>query len=695
MTSNKYLLEIGVEEIPAKFIDKALEQLKNNTGDMLRENRIEYTDIYTYSTPRRLTVIVEGLAEKQSDLEEEVKGPAKRIAFAEDGSPSKALQGFLRSKGIEEKDIVIKEFNGEEYVFANIVKDGRETVQVLSEEIPNVIKSIVFPKSMRWGGKSIRFARPIRWIVSMLNDKIVPFDLEGIMVSNISKGHRFLGSQHIELKSVDEYMSKLEENFVIVDKKKRREIIKYGSDKLVKEKGGSILADEDLIDEVTNLVEYPTPLLGNIKEEYLSLPREVIITPMKEQLRFFPVVNDHNRLLPYFVTIRNGNKEYADTVIKGNEKVLGARLEDAKFFYYDDIKEPLEYYVEKLKDITFQEKLGSLYDKTLRVQKLAVKIGDYLEVAEETQKNVQRAAFLSKADLATKMVGEFTELQGRMGMEYANHSGENEIVSTAIYEQYLPKFAGDALPTTTAGAILSIADKIDTIAGSFVVGIQPTGSQDPYGLRRQALGVINIILDKRLNLSLKDIVEYALYIYVENQGLVFDYNTVKDSIIDFFSGRLKNMFGDMGIRYDIIDGVLSTGVDDIYDLKVRAEKLNQYLLENESELAEVLTTFNRVINLADKATSTEVERELLVEGEEVELYDIFEQIEESVTAYINDKAYDKALEQFITLKGPVDQFFDHVMVMVEDEKLRGNRLGLLAKISEKMLMICDLSKLVK
>jgi len=693
--SNKYLLEIGVEELPAKFINGALEQLKTNSENMLKDNRIAFTDIRTYSTPRRLTIIIEGLAEKQEDLQEESKGPAKRIAFNEDGTPSKALEGFLRSKGIGEKDILIKPYNGEEYVFANIVKKGKETVQVLSEEIPNVIKSIIFPKSMRWGGKNLRFARPIRWIVSIFNEKVVPFDLEKIKVSNITKGHRFLGSQHIELNSVDEYIEKLEENFVIVDQNKRMEIIKYGSEKLAKEKGGSILADEKLLEEVTNLVEYPTPILGNIKEEYLRLPKDVIITPMREQLRFFPVVNDHNRLLPYFVTVRNGNKEYLDTVIKGNEKVLGARLEDAKFFYYDDIKKPLESYVEKLKEIVFQEKLGTLYDKTFRVQKLATKIGDYLEVGEETQKNISRSAFLSKADLATKMVNEFTELQGGMGMEYASHSGENEIVSTAIYEQYLPKFAGDVLPTTTAVAILSIADKIDTIAGSFAIGIQPTGSQDPYGLRRQALGVINIILEKRLKLSINDIIEYSLYIYVENQGLVFDYNDVKNKIIEFFSGRIKNMLGDMGIRYDVIDGVLSTGIDDIYDLKVRAEKINQYIVENESGLSEVLTTFNRVINLANKATSTEVKRDLLVEKEEIELYDTFNSIEESVLEYINKKAYDKALEQFITLKEPVNQFFDHVMVMVEDEQVRENRLGLLAKISEKMLMICDLSKLVK
>jgi len=691
--SNKYLLEIGVEELPANFIDDALKQLYDNMKSMFEEERIDYGDIKTYATPRRLVAIVDGLADKQRKLIETVKGPAKKIAYGEDGKPTKALEGFMRGQGIGLDDVFEKEHKGVEYIFANVVREGKDTSTVLTERIPSVIKGIVFPKSMRWGGKNIRFARPIRWIVSLLNNKVIPFELEGISVGNKTNGHRFLGDRNVIINSVEEYMKVLEENFVIVDQNKRREIIKYGSERLAKEKGGSILYDEKLLNEVTNIVEYPTPILGKIKEEYLRLPKDVVITPMKEQLRFFPVVNDSNRLLPYFVTVRNGNKEHIDTVIKGNEKVLGARLEDAKFFYYEDIKLPLESYVEKLKDITYQEKLGTLYDKTIRLQRLAHKIGDYLEVGEGTQKNIDRAAYLSKADLVTKMVVEFTELQGKIGMEYAQHSGENEIVSAAIYEQYLPKFAGDSLPTTTAGSIISIADKIDSIAGSFAIGVQPTGSQDPYGLRRQALGVINIILEKRLNLGLEDIIDYALYIYVEEQGLVFDYKTVKSEIMDFFNARIKNMFSDMGIRYDVIDSVISTGIDDVYDLKIRAEKLNGYIAEK--GLTDVLVTFNRLINLADKSVSGDVNKELLMEKEEIELYEAFLGIEDKVVDLINKKAYDKALEQFITLKEPVDNFFDHVMVMVDDDDLRENRLNLLGRIAKNMLMICDLSKIVK
>lgn len=691
--NNKYLLEIGVEELPARFIGNALAQLENNMKNLLKEQRIEYESIETYATPRRLVLIIEGLGDKQETIEEKIKGPAKGIAYDEKGNPTKALQGFMRGQGIDIDQISFQDYNGEEYVYANVVKNGKMTEEVLSKNMANIIKSIVFPKSMRWGGKNIRFARPIRWIVSLYNESVVPFDLEGIKVGNITRGHRFLGSSHIEVNSVDEYFKILEENYVIVDQNKRKDIIKYGSERLAKEKGGNLLMDAELLEEVTYLVEYPTPLIGRIEDEYLQLPVDVVITPMKEHLRYFPVVDDKGRLLPYFITVRNGNEKHIDIVTKGNEKVLGARLEDAKFFYYEDIKKPLEDYVEELNNIIFQEKLGTLYDKTIRVQKLAEKIGNYLEVGQETKKNIERAAYLSKADLVTKMVDEFTELQGKMGMEYAKQSGENEIVSLAIYEQYLPRFAGDQLPTTTAGAILSIADKLDTIAGSFAIGIQPTGSQDPYGLRRQALGIINIILDRKLNLNLGDIVDFALYIYVDENSLVFDYENTKQEILEFFNGRIKNIFSDMGIRYDIIDGVLSTETDDVYDLKLRADKLNDYI-ENKG-LEEVLTTFNRVINLGEKASSMEVKRELLVEEEEIELYEAFNSVEDKVITWLNKKEYDKALEQFIALREPVDNFFDHVMVMVDDEELRENRLSLLSKIAETMLMICDLSKIVK
>ncbi len=689
--SRKYLLEIGVEELPARFVGESIDQLKSNAINLFKEERINYDDIKVYSTPRRLTLIVHGLDGKQEDLNETVKGPAKKIAFDDEGNPTKALLGFMKGQGIDIASIYVEELNGVEYVYGNVVKEGKTIEDILSINIPNIIKNINFPKSMKWGGKNLRFARPIRWLVSLLDNKVLYFELEGIKASNITKGHRFLGSSKIEITNIDEYVDVLRQNFVIVDQEERKDIIKYGSEKLAKEKGGNLQQGEELLEEVTNIVEYPTPIIGRIKEEYLSLPVDVVTTPMKEHLRFFPVLDDKKRLLPYFITVRNGNEDFLDIVIKGNEKVLGARLEDAKFFYMDDIKKPLESYVEELKKIVFQEKLGTLYDKTKRVQKLAEKIGEYLEVGEETVNNIDRAGYLSKADLVTKMVSEFTELQGKMGMEYARHSEENEIVSLAIFEQYLPRFAGDELPTTTAGSVLSIADKMDTIAGLFAIDIHPTGSQDPFGLRRQALGVINIIIDKKLNISIKELIETALYIYVEVNGLAFDYNKVKDEIMDFINGRIRNMFMDMGIRYDIVDAVLGANIDDIYDMKIRANKLNEWL--KKEGLSEILSAFNRVANLSEKAVSDEVQRDLLTE-DEIELYESYNNIEEKVISSIYKKEYDKALDQLMVLKEPIDNFFEKVMVMVEDEKIRNNRLGLLKKIYNTMIQICDLSKIV-
>ncbi len=687
----KYLLEIGMEELPAKYVENTMSQIKEKLTDLFSQEEIKFEEIKTYSTPRRLVVLVDGLEEKQADSLVEVKGPSKDISFDEDGNPTKALLGFMRGQKVDLNSIFIKEINNVDYTHARLVKRGKELEEILKLELAKLIKSITFPKSMKWGGKDIRFARPIRWIVSILDDKIIAFDFEGIEVSNITRGHRFLGKTDIRISNIDEYFKLLEDNYVLLDGNKRMEIIKYGAEKLAKEVGGKLHCDKDLLDEVTNLVEYPTPILGRIKKEYLNLPKDVLITPMKEHLRYFPVLDDRGRLLPYFITVRNGNQDYIDTVIKGNEKVLGARLEDAKFFFNEDISYPLEHYTEFLKDIVFQDKLGSLYDKTKRIAKLSERISEYLGVGEETKKNVARASALAKNDLVTKMVTEFTELQGKMGMEYAHISGENEIVSLAIYEQYLPRFAGDDLPSTTAGSILSIADKLDTICGLFAIGIHPTGSQDPFALRRGALGIINIILDKRLDLQLMELIESALYMYIDENSLAFDYNVIKLEIMDFFVGRIKNIFADKGVRYDLIDSVINRKTDNIYDIKLRIEKISPWL--DKEGLSDILTAFNRVSSLAIKTDSDTVKRDLL-ESEEINLYDSYNKIEEKVHEHISKREYDKALDLLVTLKDPIDNFFDQVMVMVEDEELRNNRLGLLRKIYNSMLMVCDLSKIM-
>ena len=689
--SKTYLLEIGVEELPARFIDDGKRQLCDNFTNLLKEERIQYEIVETFSTPRRLTIVAKGLGEFGGSEENIVKGPAKRIALDDSGNPTKALVGFMKGQNITREDIIIQEYNGEEYVYGKVLSQGKKLEDVLSSKMADVIKNINFQKSMKWGGKNLKFARPIRWIVSVLDNSILPFQLEGIVASNITKGHRFLGSQSIVIDNIDGYKDILKENFVIVDEKERKDISKYSSEKLAREKGGSVEKDDDLLNEVTNLVEYPTPIIGRIKDEYLVLPFDVVTTPMKEHLRYFPVLDDKGRLLPYFITVRNGDDNHVDTVVKGNEKVLGARLEDAKFFYKEDIKHSLDYYVEKLKTITFQEKLGSVYDKTIRIGKLTEKIANYLEVGDETKRNLDRASYLAKADLVTKMVTEFTELQGKIGMEYAQESGENEIVSLAIFEQYLPRYSGDKLPSTTAGAILSMADKLDSICGLFAIGIQPTGSQDPFALRRSAIGVINIIMDKKVNVSLMDLIDFSLYIYVEESGLASDFNKVRAEIFEFFTGRVKNLFLDQGISYDVIDSIIKTGTDNIYDMKIRGEKINNWVKDH--NINDMLTAFNRLSTLAIKTESSEVKRDLL-SGYEVQLYDEYNNLEEKVNTLIQKKEYDKALSTLITLKEPIDNFFDNVMVMVEDENLKNNRLALLRKIYDTMLRVCDLTYIV-
>lgn len=686
--TRRYFLEIGVEELPARFIDDALIQLKNNFENTLNDNRIKYENIVTFQSPRRLAIDITGLESQGESEEVTIKGPAKRIAFDEDNNPTKALEGFFKSQNVKLEDIFIETVNNEEYIFIKKINAGKQLEDVLRENIASNIKNISFPKSMRWGGKNIKFARPIRWIVSLLDDEIMEFDFEGIPVSNITRGHRFLGSQNIVIKEIGEYKELMRKNYVIVDPQERKDIIKYNSQKLAREKGGNVLKDDDLLNEVTNLVEYPTPIMGRIKEEYLNLPFDVIVTPMRDHQRFFPCIDDKNRLLPYFITIRNGDDKFIETVIKGNEKVLGARLEDARFFYNEDIKYPLETYVEKLKRLTFQEKLGTMYDKTIRLQRLSGKIADYLEVGDETKKNILRASYLSKADLVTKMVTEFTELQGKMGMEYAEKSGENKIVSQAIYEQYLPRFSQDNLPSTTAGAVLSIADKLDSICGLFAIGIQPTGSQDPFALRRGALGIINIIIDKKLNVSLRDLIDFSLYIYIEENNLACDFNKVRTEIFGFFMARVKNMLTDQKIRHDVVDAIISTGTDNIYDIVIRAEKITNWLEDERAQ--KTIVSFDRLTALSDKAISSNVVRNLL-SIDELELYDAFNKIEDKVDTYINKKEYDKALNELGHLSDPINRYLDNVMVMVDDDNIRNNRLALIKLIRDKSLNICDLS----
>ena len=685
--NNYLLLEIGVEELPSRFGQTTLDQIENNLSKLLKEERINFDNIEKYATPRRLTFVIKNLADKATDLEEEVKGPAKKIAVDDDGNFTKPALGFMKSKGLDPENVYFKQLGNAEYLFGTIKQEGKHTSEVLKTIVPEAIKNVTFPKAMRWGGKNMRFARPIRWMVALLNNEILDIDLEGIKSSNITRGHRFLGEKEFEVNSVEEYFEKLDKNFVILDQHKRKEMIRKQAVEVAKSLGGEVELDEDLLEEITFLVEYPTAFYGEFDEEYVKLPKEVVTTPMKEHQRYFPVLKD-GKLLPNFIAVRNGDSNRIDLVKAGNEKVLRARLADALFFYHEDTKKPLESFVDKLQTVVFQAKLGTVYDKTLRIEKLSQVILNELNMTE-SKENTLRAAKLCKADLVTNMVFEFTELQGIMGRDYAQVSGENEEVCQGIFEHYLPRFAGDILPETNTGIALSIADKLDSIAGFFAIGIKPSGSQDPYALRRQALGILSILLDRKLSVNLNNLINAALDNY---SNLEFNKEEVASQIVEFFVERVKNLFKDLGIRYDVIDAVLNNNLDDISDIHTRALELNRWLQKD--ELVEMLTAFNRVSTLAEKATTDIVKEDLLKEDAEIKLYNGFKEIKSNVESLLLDKKYNEALDAFATLRPLVDNLFDNVMVMDKDEAIKENRLGLLKQIYSTMLTICDLSKIV-
>ncbi|MDA8235861.1 MAG: glycine--tRNA ligase subunit beta [Clostridia bacterium] len=686
-----FLLEIGTEEIAARFMPGAIKQLKELAENIFREKRLNYKSIDTYGTPRRLTLVVSGLDEAQAELVEEVKGPAKKAAFDAEGKPTKAAEGFARGQGVSVADLVVKDTGSGEYVFATRKEAGRATGDILPEICPGLITGLSFPKPMRWGYNELRFARPIRWLVALYGEEVVNFELEGLKAGRETLGHRFLSQGAITINNPGEYLPKLEEGFVIVDHRKRQSIIWEQIQALAKEEGGIVEPDEGLLEEVTFLLEYPTALCGKFEVHYLELPKEVLITPMREHQRYFPVIDANGKLLAKFITVRNGGGDYLDIVRAGNEKVLKARLADARFFYQEDLKKPLAENVERLKKIVFQESLGTIYQKVERIIKLVEYLAAQTAAGAAETEAAKRAAYLAKADLVSNMVYEFPELQGIMGEEYARKSGEPEGVAKAIVEHYRPRFAGDGLPETVPGTLVSIADKIDTIVGCFAVGIIPTGSQDPYALRRQALGISHIILDKGYGISLQDLVTQAYRGYEGNAQLKLTLAEVQNEIIEFFKARLKNIFTDKGLRYDEIDAVLAVGHDNFADAWLRAEALS--FVRQQPYFEALLTAFNRATNLAKKAESDNANPANLVEEVEKELFNRFQAARQEVEALRSRKDYRGLLQTMAQLQQPIDNFFNGVMVMAEDPAIRNNRLGLLKQIDDLMYSVADLAKI--
>ena len=680
--SKDLLLEIGTEEVPAHVMPHLLADLKRLAGDLLAEHRLGYEGLRTIGTPRRSALLVTGLAERQEDVSTETRGPSVDIAFDAEGNPTKAGAGFARGQGIDPAELIQRDG----YVYASVHEKGAETATLLAELLPELIRAIPLPNSMRWGDLDFRFIRPIRWIVALYGNEVVPFTLANVASGNASRGHRTLAPADFVIASPADYEAACEKAYIIVDPERRRAMICEQIAETAKACGGTAEITPDLLEEVLYLVEYPTALSGAFEEKYLALPAETVITPMRDHQRYFPVKAVDGSLLPVFITVRNGGREHLDVVAHGNERVLRARLADAQFFFDEDRKKSLAEHREKLKTVVFQQGLGSMYEKTERLMGLVTAIVEDIVPDEESYETLatdaRRAAELSKADLVTGMVTEFTELQGIMGREYALLDGEKPEVARAIDEQYMPRFAGDALPKTDLGFALSVADKIDNIVGTFSRGKIPTGSQDPFALRRQALGLVLMLIEQESGLLLSDLVDEACDLYDLDDAAR---DKMQSDVADFIRLRLKNVLTERGVRYDVQEAVLAD-VDFVADVPVRAAYVERLLASGGADA--LVQSFVRVGNIARTAEAGVVDAALFAADEEGALLSAYE----NAAAARDDGADPMAAEQM--LAKAIDAFFDEVMVMDKDERIKANRLSLLKAIDNYLLETADYSKIV-
>ena len=721
----KLLFEIGTEDIPAKFMPGILAQLQELSEKKMAELRIPFEAVKVYGTPRRMTFIASGVAEAQADSTVEAKGPSAKIAFV-NGEPSKAALGFARGQGVDVKDLVVRD----NYVYAVKHLAGAAVKDLLPGLLHDILTSLNFPKNMRWADHEFRFVRPIRWMVALFGSEVVPVEITGVKSGKFSRGHRFLrpsaveaGKEHesvldaakafidtaaskvknpvasavigatgvVEIPNADAYEKTLYDNFVMVDQDARRELIRNQVIELGIAEGGHVEIDEDLLEEVNYLVEWPTALCGKFEEKFLALPKECIITPMRDHQRYFPVMAEDGSLLNKFITVRNGGKDHLEVVAHGNERVLRARLSDAEFFFNEDRKQSLADRLEKLKTVSFQEGLGNMNDKSNRLVQATNMLSMAINAKVDKEK-LNRTALLSKCDLVTGMVVEFTELQGVMGREYAKLDGEAPEVALGIFEHYLPRFAGDELPKTDIGRIVGIADKLDNICATFSRGLAPTGSQDPYALRRQALGIINILLDANYHISLYKVLAgmlYLLNIAPDKTGKLIP------QIGEFMKQRLRNMLIDQGIRYDVVDAVLSEERnDDFADLYARAVALNAFVgTEAAPALIQAAT---RVANLCKKIEEeTAINPQLFEVEAESALHKAAMEANKEVLAASVQYDYATVLTEATKLVDPINKFFDEVMVMAEDEKIKNNRLALLSAVKDVTHCVGDLNAIVQ
>lgn len=677
------LFEIGAEEIPAGFMPNILGQLKQLAETKLNDAHLPFESIATYGTPRRLALIVKGLADTSAEISERHKGPSASIAYDADGNATKAAIGFARGKGLDVVDLVVEDG----YIYAETKTAGVPAKDIVTEMLPQLITGLNFPKSMHWGNLDAKFVRPVRWLVALLDEDVIPVEFATVQSGNVTRGHRFLGADEITIKNAASYVDTLKENFVMVDQDARRELISKQLHDMAASKNASIVWDDDLLEEINYLVEWPTALCGGFEESYLALPDAAIITPMKDHQRYFPLVDQDGKLLPMFLTVRNGSDHSIEVVQAGNERVLRARLDDAKFFFNEDRKKPLIDRQDGLTKIVFQEGLGNLADKTERLLKLGRVFGEECGLHEDTVVVLERATELAKTDLTTGMVTEFTELQGVMGKEYALLDGESPEVAEAIFEQYLPRFAGDVLPQTEAGKVLSIIDKVDNIVATFSRGLIPTGSQDPYALRRQTIGILNILLGSEWNISLRPIFKASmelLNVPAEKQ------EELLGQVEEFFTLRLKNIFLDREVPHHVIDLLLSNNELSVAD----AEGLVNALLANRiDENVELVQAYTRMYNLVKDVEYTGVNSDLLKEDAEKELFEAASKASEASSAAWEAGDYDAVVAVPATLVPAINKFFEDVMVMDKDEAIKANRLQLVRLTYSVMAIIGDISSL--
>ena len=677
------LFEIGAEEIPAGFMPNILGQLKTLAETKLNDAHLPFESIATYGTPRRLALIVKGLADTSAEISERHKGPSASIAYDADGNPTKAAIGFARGKGLDVADLVVEDG----YIYAETKTAGVPAKDIVTDMLPQLITGLNFPKSMHWGNLDAKFVRPVRWLVALLDEEVIPIEFATVKSGNVTRGHRFLGADEITIKNAASYVDTLKENFVMVDQDARCELISKQLHDIAASKNASIVWDDDLLEEINYLVEWPTALCGGFEESYLALPDAAIITPMKDHQRYFPLVGQDGKLLPMFLTVRNGSDHSIEVVQAGNERVLRARLDDAKFFFNEDRKKPLIDRQDGLTKIVFQEGLGNLADKTERLLKLGRVFGEECGLHEDAAVVLERATELAKTDLTTGMVTEFTELQGVIGKEYALLDGESEEVAEAIFEQYLPRFAGDVLPQTEAGKVLSIIDKVDNIVATFSRGLIPTGSQDPYALRRQTIGILNILLGSEWNISLRPIFKASM----ELLNVAADkQEELLNQVEEFFTLRLKNIFLDREVPHHVIDLLLSNNELSVAD----AEGLVNALLANRiDENVELVQAYTRMYNLVKDVEYTGVNSDLLKEDAEKALFEAASKASEASLAAWEANDYTAVVAVPATLVPAINKFFEDVMVMDKDEDIKANRLQLVRLAYSVMAIIGDISAL--